>query len=205
MFPADFEVILELHKNPEQKEAEVSTELIKKYIAYARQNSKPVLTDAAINEIKDFYVQMRNRETSDERASRAIPISARQLEALVRLAEAHAKVTLVDKVTKKNARKAIELLMYCLLQVGLDRETGKIDIDRITTGISSSQRSRIHLVKDIITELEEQIGKKTIPVEDIQKLAKEKGMNASDVEEIIEKLKRSGDVFEPRYGFLSRV
>ncbi len=196
--------ILELHKSTGLSEPEIPTRLLKKYVAYARQKCHPQLTDSAINEIKDFYVQMRNRETTDDRAARAIPISARQLEALVRLAEANAKVRLADKVTKKDARKAIELLTYCLLQVGLDRETGRIDIDRIATGIGASQRERIYMIREIIQELEGQIGK-TIPLEDIQKIALDKGMSASEVEEIIEKLKRSGDVFEPRYGFLSRV
>ncbi len=196
--------ILELHKSTDISEPEIPTKLLKKYIAYARQKCHPQLTDSAINEIKDFYVQMRNRETTDDRAARAIPVSARQLEALVRLAEANAKVRLADKVTKKDARKAIELLTYCLLQVGLDRETGRIDIDRIATGIGASQREKIYMIREIIEELEGQIGK-TIPLEDIQKIALDKGMSASEVEEVIEKLKRSGDVFEPRYGFLSRV
>lgn len=196
--------ILELHKSTDLSEPEIPTRLLKKYIAYARQKCHPQLTDSAINEIKDFYVQMRNRETTDDRAARAIPVSARQLEALVRLAEANAKVRLADKVTKKDARKAIELLTYCLLQVGLDRETGRIDIDRIATGIGASQRERIYIIREILEELEGQIGK-TIPLEDIQKIALDKGMSASEVEEVIEKLKRAGDVFEPRYGFLSRV
>jgi len=196
--------ILKLHQHPDFIEPEIPTELLKKYVAYARQKIFPVLTDASLSELKDFYVQMRNREKLDERAARAIPISARQLEALVRLAEAHAKVRLADKVTRKDARKAIELLTYCLIQVGLDRETGRIDIDRITTGIGASQRERIYLIREIIQELEGQIGK-TIPLEDIQKLAQDKGVSASDVEEIIEKLKRAGDVYEPRFGFLSRV
>ncbi len=196
--------ILELHKSTDLSEPEIPTRILKKYIAYARQKCHPQLTDSAINEIKDFYVQMRNRETTDDRAARAIPVSARQLEALVRLAEANAKVRLADKVTKKDARKAIELLTYCLLQVGLDRETGRIDIDRIATGIGASQRERIYIIREILEELEGQIGK-TIPLEDIQKIALDKGMSASEVEEVIEKLKRAGDVFEPRYGFLSRV
>jgi len=196
--------ILELHQKPDSIESQIPTDVFKKYIAYARQKSSPVLTDAALNEIKDFYVEMRNRENTDDRAARAIPISARQLEALVRLAEAHAKVRFADKVTKKDARKAIELLTYCLIQVGLDRETGKIDIDRITTGIGASQRERIYTIREIIQDLEGQIGK-TVPLEDIQKIGQEKGMTVSEVEEIIEKLKRSGDIYEPRYGFVARV
>src|SRR3989338_3673800 len=196
--------ILQLQQTPDLIEPEIPSGLLKKYIAYARQKSSPVLTDSAFNEIKDFYVQMRNRESTDDRAARSIPISPRQLEALVRLAEAHAKVRFADKVTKKDARKAIELLTYCLLQVGLDRETGRIDIDRISTGIGASQRERIYAIREIIQELEAQIGKK-IPLEDIQRLAQGKGVSSSDVDEIIERLKRSGDIFEPQFGFVARV
>ena len=163
-----------------------------------------MLSDAAIDEIKDFYVQLRNREVSDQRAARAIPISARQLEALVRMAEASAKVRLSDKVTREDARRAIELLVYCLMQVGREKETGQIDIDRIATGIPASQREKIFAVKQILEELEEGLGK-TIPVEDVARLAVERGISKSEVDEIIEKLKRAGDVYEPRYGFLSRM
>jgi replicative DNA helicase Mcm len=196
--------ILNLHQMPDAELQEVPTELLKKYIAYARQKITPHLTDSALNEIKDFYVKMRNRGGADERSERAIPISARQLEALVRLAEASARVRLSDRVTKKDAKKAIDLLSYCLLQVGLDRETGSIDIDRIATGIAASQRDKIFQIREILASLENKIGK-TIPIDDVLKSAIEKGIAESDAEEAIEKLKRSGDVYEPRFGFVSRI
>ncbi len=203
--------ILLLHQTPESMQSTIDPNIIKKYIAYARQKCSPTLTEGALNEIKDFYVRMRGLGSTEgglggreEKTIRAIPISARQLEALVRLSEASAKVRLSDKVTRKDSRRAIELLTYCLLQVGLDRETGRIDIDRISTGISASQRDRIYTIKEIIIELENKIGK-TIPIDDILKAAVEKGISESDVEEILEKLKRSGDVYEPRYGFVSRM
>lgn len=196
--------ILKLHQTPDINEPEISTQQLKKYISYARQKVRPVLTDAAIDEIKDFYVQLRNREVSDERAARAIPISARQLEALVRMSEASAKIRLSDKVSREDARRAIELLVYCLMQVGREKETGQIDIDRIATGIPASQREKIFLIKQILEELEEGLGK-TIPVEDVARLAVERGVSKTEVDEIIEKLKRAGDVYEPRYGFLSRM
>ncbi len=204
--------ILFLHQSPDLVESEIDTDFLKKYVAYARQNSNPVLTEGALNEIKDFYVKMRSLGNpqegvlggKEERTVRAIPISARQLEALVRLAEASARVRLADRVTKKDSRRAIELLTYCLLQVGLDRETGRIDIDRISTGIPASHRDRIYTVKDIILELEGKIGK-SIPIDDVVKAAVDKGINEGDVEEILEKLKRSGDIYEPRYGFVSRM
>jgi replicative DNA helicase Mcm len=196
--------ILNLHQTPDIEEPEIPTDLLRKYFAYAKQKINPVLSDSALEEIKKFYVEMRNKEVAEEGAARAIPISPRQLEALVRMAEAYAKIKLNNKVTKKEARLAIELLQYCLSQVGLDPETGKIDIDRIATGISSSQRSKIMVVKDIIEELENRIGK-TIPIDDLVKEAVAQGVTEGDIEDALEKLKRSGDLFEPKRGFISRI
>ncbi|MBW3021748.1 minichromosome maintenance protein MCM, partial [Candidatus Woesearchaeota archaeon] len=195
--------ILMLHQTPEGEEPEIETKLLKKYIAYTRQHASPVLTDSAIEEIKKFYVEMRN-SVSDESGVKSVPITARQLEALVRMAEANAKIRLSNKVTKKDAKRAIDILNYCLSQVGIDPETGKIDIDRISSGITSSQRNKIFAVKEIIVELENKLGK-TIPIEDIAKEASEKGIPETEVDEVIEKLKRSGDLFEPRRGFVSRI
>jgi replicative DNA helicase Mcm len=196
--------MLSLHQNPQAIHQEIPTNLLKKYIAYARQKINPLLTDSAMSEIKDYYVKMRKSGSTEGSGVKSVPISPRQLEALVRMSEASARVRLSDKVTKKDALRAIRLLEYCLSQVGFDKETGKIDIDRITTGISASQRSHISLVKDIIVELEGKIGK-TIPIEDIIQEAKNKGIDAETAEEVIEKLKRAGDIFEPRHGFLSRI
>jgi replicative DNA helicase Mcm len=198
------EHMLSLHQNPKSLEEEIPTDLLRKYIAYAKQNIHPHLTDSAFDEIKNYYVKMRKAGSSEESSIKSVPISPRQLDALVRMSEASAKVRLSDKVTKKDAQRAVKLLEYCLNQVGFDKETGKIDIDRITTGISSSERSHIHVIKDIINELENKIGK-TIPIEDITEAAKNKGIDPEQVDEIIEKLKRSGDIFEPKHGFLSKI
>ena len=195
--------ILSLHQKPDFLEPEVPTELLTRYISYARQRIKPVLTDEALHEIKDFYLKMR-ATVSDGEGIQAIPISARQLEALVRLSEASAKIRLSDKVTKRDAKNAVEMIEYCLMEIGLDKETGKIDIYRIATGITASQRSHIFIVKEIINELENKIGK-TIPIDDVIDEARLKEVSEDKVEEALEKLKRSGDIFEPRRGFISRI
>jgi replicative DNA helicase Mcm len=196
--------ILNLHQTPDLEEPEIPTNLLRKYLAYAKQKVKPALSDSALEEIKNFFVEIRNKELGEEGAARAIPISPRQLEALVRLAEASAKIRLSDKVTKKDAKKAIELLQYCLSQVGLDPETGKIDIDRIATGVSASARNKILTIKEIIEDLENRIGK-TIPIDDLVKEATAQGISEGDIDDALEKLKRSGDLFEPKRGFISRI
>lgn len=190
--------ILNLHKNPEVKSV-IDDKLLRKYFAYAKQNVKPELTEEALEEIQNYYVKMRN-QTGD---SKTIPLSARQLEALVRLAEASAKTRLDNKVLKKDAERAINLLHYCLTQVATD-ETGKIDIDKITTGITSSTRNKIYMLKKVIEELEEEIGNK-IPKKDIEERAKMKGIDPAELDELLTKLIRSGDIYEPSPGTYSRL
>ena len=60
------------------------------------------------------------------------------------------------------------------------------------------------VLKDIISELETKLGK-SIPIEDVVAEAKSRGLDEDKVEEALERLKRSGDVFEPRRGFVSRI
>ena len=109
-------------------------------------------------------------------------------------------------VTKKDSQKAIELIDYCLNQIAKDAETGKIDVDRLSgSKLTVSQRSSISQIKEIINALEEQLNAKIIPVENIIAAAKEKNISPDKVEETLEKLRRSGDVFEPKKGFIQRL
>ena len=196
--------ILTMHKEKLTEEPEVATEFLRKYLIYSRQKMHPILTDSALDELKDHYVRMRSSGTSEDGGMNAVPISARPLEALVRLSEATAKLRLSTKITKKDAQRAISILMYCLEQVGMDPETGKIDIDRITSGITTSERNKINVVKEIINQLEVQFGK-MIPIEEIIKAAAEKNLDSEKVEESIEKLKRTGDLFEPKPGKVQKI
>ena len=193
--------LLKLHKTNDIKKTPIESKILTKYVSYARNHCVPKLTDEALKELKNYYVKIRNSGGKD---GRSVPITARQLEALVRLSEAFAKTSLSETVTKENALKAIELLHYCMSQIGVDPETGNIDMDIITTGVSSSTRSTIMSVKDIISELEEKLGK-SIPIEDIINSAKEKKISADKIDEIIERLKRSGDIFTPKPGIIQRL
>ena len=197
--------ILHLHQNPEKGTSEIPTEILKKYFAYIRQHIQPRMSDEAIEELKDYYITMRNSGAADEAGVKSIPITARQLEALVRLAEAAAKIKLKSVVTRIDAKKAIELVDYCLNQIAKDKDTGKIDIDRISSRITATQRGGISTIKEIINTLEEQLGTKIIPVENIIEASKEKNIPNDKVDEILEKLRRSGDVFEPKRGFIQRL
>ena len=181
----------------------IPRELFRKYVAYAKQKIKPVLTDEAVKEIKDFYVKMRNSQGFSDTLMPPVPISARQLEALVRLSEAHAKMRLSKKVTKDDAKIAIEIIKYYMMQVGFDQETKTFDIDRIATGISTSQRSKVILLRETISRLEERLGK-YIPIEELEKELMGK-LTKDEIDDSIQKLISSGDVFTPRKGFVQRI
>ena len=195
--------ILGLHQNKAEIVTDIQNKTIRKFFAYARQKIKPELTDAAVEEIQKYYVKMR-ASGSDEGGIKSIPITARQLEALIRLSEASAKVRLSQKVTRKDAQRGINLVHYCLSQIGIDPDTGKFDIDRISSGVTASERGSIVLVKEIITELETKEGK-TVSVENILVEASSKGIKEDAVLEVIEKLKRSGDIYEPKKGHISKI
>ncbi len=197
--------LLELHRTgtPVGQEPDIDDRLLRKYIAYAKQTIKPILTKEASEEIREYYLKMRASGTT-ESGIKSIPISARQLEGLIRLAEASAKIHLRQKVIREDAQRAIALLNFCLRQIAFDTETGTIDIDRIASDMPASKRNKIVTVKEIINELEKELGK-SIQIEDIIAVAQERGLDRSTVDEVLERLKREGDVFEPRKGFISKI
>ena len=194
-------VLLE-HQSPVAK-APIERDLFRKYIAYSKQRITPKLTNEAVDEIKKFYVDLRNMPVANDQPTRPLPISARQLEGLIRLAEASAKIRLSNKVTKKDAKVAIDLMKYYLMQVGYDYETKTFDIDRIATGVSTSQRSKILLVRETLARLESRLGK-LIPLEEVRKELEGK-MQEKDIDDALSKLKMSGDIFNPRRGFIQRM
>ncbi len=178
--------------------------LFRKYIAYAKQRIKPKLTDEAVEEIKNFYVSLRNMPVSGgEMDIKPIPITARQLEALVRLSEASAKSRLSEKVEKRDSERAIKLMKYYLLQAGFDQDTKSFDIDKIVTGVTASRRGKILELKEAIISLENRIGK-MIPIEELEKELKDK-MEKTVFDDALDKLSMSGDIFRPKKGYIQRV
>ncbi len=182
----------------------VDRDLLRKYIAYAHQRYHPVLSQGASDKIKKFYVGLRNQSSfsSAETVNKPIPISARQLEALVRLSEANARARLSKTVDVEDAERAIKLVQYYMMQVGYDEETKSFDIDKVS-GNPASKRSKIYVVKEALEELETKLGK-LIPQEELEKVIGDK-MPKEELEEAIEKLLRAGDIFRPRRGYLQRV
>jgi replicative DNA helicase Mcm len=191
--------VLKMHQKKSNK-VDIDQDLFRKYVAYAKQKVEPELSSAAVDEIKDFYIKMR--KASQDGESRSISISARQLQGLVRLAEAHAKSRLSPTVDREDAQVAIKLTNYYMMQVGYDPDTKTFDIDRFSTKLSSSKRSKIFLLKESIKGLEEKYGKQ-VPLDVLREKLKE--FSDAEFEDSLEKLKKSGDIFQPKQGFVQNV
>jgi len=172
----------------------IEPELLRKYVAYAKRNCFPTMTEEAREAIQDFYVDLRAKG-QDEDAP--VPVTARKLEALVRLAEASARVRLSDTVTEDDAERVIEIVRTQMEAIGVDPETGEFDADVIEAGTSKSQRDRIKNIKGLIEELEAEYDEGA-PVDVVVERAEETGTDPSKAEHEIEKLKQKGEVYEPQ-------
>ena len=192
-----------LSKNSSKSIPAINKDLFQKYMVYAKSRINPTLTSEAIKVLKDFYVKLRNVPSADDSLGvKSIPISARQLDVLAKIAEAHARVRLSNKVTKDDAKVAIDILKYYLFQVGYDCETKSFDIDRIE-GISTSERKNVALILETLIKLEDKLGK-FIPQEELEDELEDK-VSKNDIESTLQKLLASGDIFFPRKGFIQRI
>jgi replicative DNA helicase Mcm len=176
----------------------IDPELLRKYVAYARKNIFPTLTDEAKDHFLKYYVGLRSQ---GQDSNKPVPVTARQLEALIRLGEASARLRLSPKVTLEDARRVVKILEACLRKVGIDPETGFLDADIIASGTSKSTRDKTKSIKDIVREVcKEHQG--LAPLETVLDLAEQAGIERDRAEGIVERLRRDGDLIEQRHGML---
>ena len=193
--------ILEIHKE-NTINYEIEPELLRKYIAYARKNANPQLTEGANKVLEEFYVSMRSGAIDEEAP---VPITARQLEAIIRLAEASAKIRLKEFVEPEDAEKAIKLQRACLTEVGYDPETGKIDIDKVEGRTPKSDRDKLQILINTVKDLQAEF-EGNAPISILkQRMVEDHDLSEEKTEEIIKKLKSRGVLFEPSAGNIKTV
>jgi replicative DNA helicase Mcm len=173
----------------------IDPNIFKKYVAYARQNMRPVLSQAASDIILKFYVELRDIG----RKSKSFTATPRQLEGFIRLSEASAKIKLKKTIDADDANRAIRIFKTSLEQVAMDKETGKIDIDILQTGQSQSERNFIKTVLKLIKDMSIE---NPISVKEFLEFTEKEGHKKEKVMDAISKLKKIGDVYEPRNGLL---
>ena len=180
---------------------DIEPELLRKYIAYARKNVHPVLTDAANKVLEEFYVSVR---TGGVEEGTPVPITPRQLEATIRLAEASAKLQLKNEVEASDAHRANSLQRRCLEKIGMDPDTGKIDIARVEGRTPTSERDKMRVVQEAIKALEEEFVE--VPVNILKDhLAENHEMSEEKTDEILRILRSKGIIYEPHHGVVKRL
>eukprot|EP00466_Bigelowiella_natans_P007098 jgi/Bigna1/45150/e_gw1.113.2.1 len=122
--------------------------LLRKYIAYARNYIHPRLDEASKQVLSDFYLKLRTEHKNID----GTPITTRQLESLIRLAEARARIDMRETVTAADARDAVEVMTESLHDVFADDDLGTIDF-RSGGGGGGRNLSQAKKVKIFIKEL----------------------------------------------------
>ena len=172
---------------------------LRKYVAYARQNVRPILSDEAMEKIRTFYVEIRSRGKADG----AVPITPRAIEGLIRMSEASAKIRLSNVVEAFDAERAIRLTTYVLDKVSRDRETGRIDADILATGRPKSQVDKINTVLDLARKIQNEMG-----AVEIRKLVEASiGHNLDEItaQRIVDDLIYKGELYKIKPGFVKIV
>ena len=188
----------ELYKKILPEKETLSPEFMKKYLIYCKE-FYPRISEELAEKIAKKYATIRSDMGKIGQDRISLTITSRQGEAMQRFSEASAKMHLRD-VSEQDFNIAISLLEYSLKSVALDYETGKIDIDRIATGTSTRERNLLYEVRDKLSELTQKFESGNIPIEELMNnFPKEK---EKEVDDILERMKRSGDLYEPRRGFI---
>ncbi|KAK4948756.1 MCM DNA helicase complex subunit [Elasticomyces elasticus] len=124
------------------REEVLPVEFLTAYISYARQNIHPQLTPQASKSLVEAYIQMRSLGSSIQASDRRITATTRQLESMIRLSEAHAKMRLAHTVTEADVAEAVRLIKSAIKASATDARTGLIDMGLLSEGGSASDRRR---------------------------------------------------------------
>ena len=178
----------------------IDSETLTKYLAYAKR-VQPVLTQEAEEKILDYYMKMRSMGQDSEDT---ITVTPRQLEGLIRLATARARLLLKTQVEGQDAQRAIDLLEEMFNEAGIDVNTGKVDLGTLQ-GRPRSEVSKMQLFMDVIRGLE---GEHKHPVEEsqlVEELAKTDKFNEDEARNYIRKMQKDSVIYEAKPGYYNIV
>ena len=124
----------------------------------------------------------------------------------MRLSEASARVRLSNEVTMEDAARTIRITESCLKQVAFDPVTGNFDADMIAVGSSKSQRDKLKLVRNLIKDFGKQYNGQPMPEDELMIQAQEKhGIGNEELEDILDKMSRQGEILRPTKGHVKCI
>jgi replicative DNA helicase Mcm len=191
--------ILEIHRDTEKAaRPAIDIDLFSKYLSYAKQ-IEPTLTPEAIDIVRSYYMEMRRIDSEG-----MITVTPRQLEGLIRLASARARLLLKDLVDAEDAQRAIYLVDQMMRTAGVDVNTGKTDLG-VLYGKPQSVVSKEKMFMELFRGL---AGDENNDVEDkvlVDELVKTGKFSDEEARKYIQKFNREGQIFERRPGFWAKA
>tara|TARA_Y100001960_G_C14770607_1_gene879754 strand:+ start:1744 stop:3909 length:2166 start_codon:yes stop_codon:yes gene_type:complete len=183
---------------PNNEEEHLSQNFLRKYIAYAKRTVHPQLDEDAKSAILKYYTEERQSfGREDQSASQyessqdkdtVIPITARALEALIRLTEAHARMHLQDVATVENAKVALAVFKHWREESGIEDES------ELHSGVSVRARSNNSAIMSIVRDLCTEKGEAELT--EIYNLALERNITEAEVDRVVQKMNQTGELYE---------
>jgi replicative DNA helicase Mcm len=191
--------ILEIHRDVEHAaQPAIEMDLFRKYLAYAKQ-IEPKLTIEVINALRDYYMKMRNVDSEG-----MITVTPRQLEGLIRLATARARLLLQDNVKIEDAERAIYLVQRMLETAGVDVNTGKVDLG-VLHGKPHSEISKLKLFMEVFNGISGQDKNDVEEKNFINELVKTGKFSEDEARTYVKKAMQNGQIYERRSGFYAKA
>src|SRR5215210_7510509 len=191
--------ILEIHKDVQRNsQAAIDIDLFSKYLSYAKQMD-PALTPEAIDIVRSYYMDMRRIESEG-----MITVTPRQLEGLIRLASARARLLLKDMVDAEDARRAIYLVDQMMRTAGVDVNTGKTDLGVLygkPQSVVSKEKTFMELFRGLTGAENNDVEDKAL----VDELVKTGKFSDEEARKYIQKFNREGQIFERRPGFWAKA
>ena len=122
-----------------EKKDRITKDFVAQYVSYARKCCTPKIPDETVKELVAAYSSMRDAGASKN----TITATPRQLESMIRLSEALAKMELCERVEKRHVEEAHRLILVAMRQSATNPMTGEIDMDLITTGVSTTAKEKV--------------------------------------------------------------
>src|SRR5215203_4519658 len=191
--------ILEIHRDTEKAaRPAIDIDLFSKYLSYAKQ-IEPALTPEAIDIVRSYYMDMRRIESEG-----MITVTPRQLEGLIRLASARARLLLKDVVDAEDARRAIYLVDQMMRTAGVDVNTGKTDLGVLygkPQSVVSKEKTFMELFRGLTGAENNDVEDKAL----VDELVKTGKFSDEEARKYIQKFNREGQIFERRPGFWAKA
>lgn len=195
----DKAILTRIYQNyslPENIKPPVAPELFRKYITLAKRINPSFSHNIDVqNALADFYVGMRTTSVVNQ-GGNTIPITTRQAESILRFAEASARIRLSHSVEKEDIQRGINVIMGYLKEFGFDQATGRFDIDRVVSDLSSTGRNLARTILAVLSD------RQLHTYEEILARTREQlpTLVELDFEEMVSKLTRKGEFTESKRG-----